>query len=38
MRKLIRIIAIITLIAGIGFFTYPIALKIAFNMQADKLK
>ena len=36
MRKLIRIIAIITLIAGIGFFTYPIALKIAFNMQADK--
>ena len=30
MRKLIRIIA------GIGFFTYPIVLKIAFNMQADK--
>lgn len=36
MRKLIRIIAVIILIAGIGFFTYPIALKIAFNMQADK--
>ena len=36
MRKLIRIIAVILLIAGIGFFTYPIALKIAFNMQADK--
>lgn len=36
MRKLIRIIAVIILIAGIGFFTYPIVLKIAFNMQADK--
>ena len=36
MRKLIRIIAVIMLIAGIGFFTYPIVLKIAFNMQADK--
>ena len=36
MRKLIRIIAVILLIVGIGFFTYPIALKIAFNMQADK--
>lgn len=35
MRKLIRIIAVIILIAGIGFFTYPIALKIAFNMQAN---
>ena len=36
MRKLIIIIAVILLIVGIGFFTYPIALKIAFNMQADK--
>lgn len=36
MRKLIRIIAVILLIVGIGFFTYPIALKISFNMQADK--
>lgn len=37
MRKLIRIIAVIILIAGIVFFIYPIALKIAFNMQADKV-
>ena len=36
MTKLIRIIAVILLIVGIVFFTYPIALKVAFNMQADK--
>ena len=36
MRKRIRIIAVILLIAGIGLVAYPIALKIAFNMQADK--
>ncbi|MGN1320858.1 MAG: class C sortase [Acutalibacteraceae bacterium] len=36
MKKLIRIIAIVLLIVGIGFFAYPIALKVAFNMQADK--
>ena len=36
MRKLVRIIAIILLIAGIGFFAYPIALKIVFNMQANQ--
>ena len=36
MKKLIRIIAIILLIAGIGFFAYPIALKIVFNMQANQ--
>ena len=35
MRKLIRIIAVILLIVGIGFFTYPIALKVAFYMQAN---
>ena len=36
MRKLIRIIAIILLIVGIGFFTYPIALREAFDIQANK--
>ena len=36
MRKLIRIIAVILLIVGIGFFAYPIALRVVFNMQADK--
>lgn len=35
MRKLIRITAIVLLIAGIGFFAYPIALKVAFDMQAN---
>ena len=35
MRKLIRIIAVILLIAGIGFFAYPIALRVAFDMQAN---
>ena len=36
MKKLIRIIAIILLIVGIGFFTYPIALREAFDIQANK--
>lgn len=36
MRKLIRIIAVILLIVGIGFFAYPIALRLAFDMQANK--
>ena len=36
MRNLIRIIAVVLLIVGIGFFTNPIALKVAFKMQADK--
>lgn len=36
MRKLVRIIAIILLIVGIGFFTYPIALREAFDIQANK--
>ena len=36
MRKLVRIIAIILLIVGIGFFTYPIALREAFDIQAHK--
>ena len=36
MRKLIRIIAIILLMVGIGFFTYPIALREAFDIQANK--
>ena len=35
MRKLIRIIAVILLIVGIGFFAYPIALRVVFNMQAN---
>ena len=35
MRKLIRIIAVILLIAGIGFFAYPIILKVNFDMQAN---
>ena len=35
MRKLIRIIAVILLIAGIGFFAYPIALRVAVDMQAN---
>ena len=36
MRQLVRIIAIILLIVGIGFFTYPIALREAFDIQANK--
>ena len=36
MRKLVRIIAIILLIVGIGFFTYAIALREAFDIQANK--
>ena len=36
MRKLVRIIAIILLIVGIGFFAYPIALREAFDIQANK--
>ena len=36
MRKLVRIIAIILLIVGIGFFTYPIALREAVDIQANK--
>lgn len=36
MKKLTKIIAVILMVVGIGFFTYPIALKIAFNTQADK--
>ena len=36
MRKLVRIIAIILLIVGIGFFTYPIALREAFDIQVNK--
>lgn len=36
MRKLIRIIAVILLIVGIGFFAYPIALRVVFNMQANQ--
>ncbi|MGN1080796.1 MAG: class C sortase [Acutalibacteraceae bacterium] len=36
MRKLIRIMAVILLVAGIGFFTYPVALKAAFDIRADK--
>ena len=36
MRKLVRIIAIILLMVGIGFFTYPIALREAFDIQANK--
>lgn len=35
MKKLIRITAIILLIAGVGFFAYPIALKVAFDIQAN---
>lgn len=35
MKKPIRIVAVILLIAGIGFFAYPIALRVAFDMQAN---
>ena len=36
MRKLIRITAVILLIAGIGFFAYPIALRVVFDMRANQ--
>lgn len=36
MRKPIRIIAVILLIVGIGFFAYPIALRVVFNMRANQ--
>ena len=36
MRKLVRIIAIILFIVGLGFFAYPIALREAFDIQANK--
>ena len=36
MRKLVRIIAIILFIVGLGFFTYPIVLREAFDIQANK--
>ena len=36
MRKLVRIIAIILFIVGLGFFAYPIALREAFDKQANK--
>ena len=35
MKKPIRTIAVILLIVGIGFFAYPIALRVAFDMQAN---
>lgn len=36
MRKLARIIAIIFLIVGIVLLAYPVALRVAFDMQANK--
>ena len=36
MRKLIRIIAIILFIVGLGFFAYPIVLREAFDTQVNK--
>ena len=36
MRKLVRIIAIILCIVGLGFFAYPIVLREAFDIQANK--
>ena len=36
MRKLIRIIAIILFIVGLGFFAYPIVLREACDIQANK--
>ena len=36
MRKLVRIIAIILFIVGLGFFAYPIVLREAFDIQANK--
>ena len=35
MKKPIRTIAVILLIVGSGFFAYPIALRVAFDMQAN---
>ena len=36
MRKLIRMIAIILFIVGLGFFAYPIVLREAFDIQVNK--
>lgn len=36
MRKLIRWLAVLLLMAGIGFFSYPIALKLAFDRSANQ--
>ena len=36
MRKLIRIIAIILFIVGLGFFAYPIVLREVFDIQVNK--
>ena len=36
MRKLVRIIAIILFIVGLGFFAYPIVLREAFDIQSNK--
>ena len=36
MRKLIRIIAIILFIVGLGFFAYPFVLREAFDIQVNK--
>lgn len=35
MRKLIRVIAAICLVLGIAFFSYPIYLKVTFDIQAN---
>lgn len=35
MRKLIRVIAAICLVIGIAFFSYPIYLKVTFDIQAN---
>lgn len=36
MRKVIRVIGVLLLIAGIGFFSYPIVLRESFHRQARK--
>lgn len=36
MRKLIKIFAVVLLVAGIGFFSYPIILKTLFYNQANQ--
>ena len=36
MRKLVRIIAIILFIVGLGFFAYPIVLREVFDIQVNK--
>ena len=36
MRQLVRIIAIILFIVGLGFFAYPIVLREAFDIQVNK--